>query len=125
MERGGARGTARAPWPLRGVQPALRPRYGVRAEDRRQRGFDIVIDAAVGEVALSRRSSPIAFASDSVHPGETVASPQAEEARLREKRLLPQFCDADWDALRYLEQEGAGQYSKSPDVLVRSALRRS
>ena len=35
--RGRPRGAARAPRPLRRVQPALRPRHGVRPQDRRQR----------------------------------------------------------------------------------------
>ena len=50
---GGARGAARPPRPLRRVQPDLRPRHGVRSENRRQRRLDPLIDAAGGEMALT------------------------------------------------------------------------
>ncbi len=39
--------------PLCRVQPALRPRHHVRAEDRRQCRFDPVVDAAGSEMAVS------------------------------------------------------------------------
>src|SRR5262249_60176931 len=53
LERGRARGAARAPRPLRGVQPALRPRHHLRAAHRRQCRGDPVLAAAGGEVAVS------------------------------------------------------------------------
>ena len=46
LDRCRPRGAARAARALRGVQPALRPRHGVRPQDRRQRGCDPVLDAA-------------------------------------------------------------------------------
>ena len=52
VDRGAARGAARAPRPLCGVQPALRPRHGVRPQDRRQRRVDPLVAAADGEVAV-------------------------------------------------------------------------
>src|SRR5262249_22070717 len=58
VERGRARGAARAPRPLRGVQPALRPRHHLRAAHRRQCRGDPVLAAAGGEVAVSTRASP-------------------------------------------------------------------
>ena len=48
-----ARGAARAPRPLRRIQPALRSRHGVRAEDRRQCRLDPLLDAAAGALAVS------------------------------------------------------------------------
>ncbi len=48
------RGAARAPRTLCGVQPALRPRHGVRPQDRRQRRFDPVVDAARREMAVRK-----------------------------------------------------------------------
>ena len=52
--RGRARGAAGPPRPLCRVQPALRPRHDLRAEDRRQCRLDPVLAAAGGEVAVSR-----------------------------------------------------------------------
>src|SRR5574337_888541 len=53
MEQGGARGTIGPPRPLRGVQPALRPRHDLRLEDRRQRRLHPVLDAAAGALAVT------------------------------------------------------------------------
>ena len=58
VDRRRPRGAARAPRPLRRVQPALRPRHGVRPQDRRQRRFDPVVDAARREVAVNRGDRP-------------------------------------------------------------------
>ncbi len=55
LERGRARGAARAPRPLCRVQPALRPRHHLRAAHRRQCRVDPVVAAAGGEVAVSGR----------------------------------------------------------------------
>ncbi len=52
LDRGGARGAARAPRPLCRVQPALRPRHHFRPAHRRQCRVDPVLDAAGGEVAV-------------------------------------------------------------------------
>ena len=54
LERGRPRRAARAPRPLRRVQPALRPRHGVRPQDRRQRRGHPLLAAAAGEVAVTR-----------------------------------------------------------------------
>ena len=56
LERGRARGTARAPRPLRRIQPALRPRHGVRTQDRWQRGVDSLVAAADGKMALTHQA---------------------------------------------------------------------
>ena len=53
LDRGRPRGTADPARPLCRIQPALRPRHHLRAEDRRQCRFDPVVDAAGGEVAVS------------------------------------------------------------------------
>ena len=53
LERGRARGTARAARPLCRVQPALRPRHDLRPAHRRQCRLDPLLDAAGGEVAVS------------------------------------------------------------------------
>jgi len=53
LDRRRPRGAAGAPRPLRRVQPALRPRHPVRAEDRRQRRVDPQFHAARGEVAVT------------------------------------------------------------------------
>ncbi len=60
VDRGRARAPARAPRPLRRVQPAARPRHQVRPDDRRQRRGDPDVAAARGEVALIS-SGPRAF----------------------------------------------------------------
>ena len=66
LERGRARGAAGAARPLCRVQPAVRPRHHLRPAHRRQCGFDPLLDAAGGEVAvigksgvLNGRSAPI------------------------------------------------------------------
>ena len=53
LDRGRPRGAAGPPRPLCRVQPALRPRHDLRAEDRRQRRLDPVQPAAGGEMAVS------------------------------------------------------------------------
>ena len=58
VERSGARGATRPPRPLRRVQPALRPRHDIRSEDRRQRRFDPVVNAAAGPLALMAARRP-------------------------------------------------------------------
>ena len=54
VDRGRPRGAAHPPRPLCRVQPALRPRHDFRAQDRRQCRGDLVLDAAHGDVALTR-----------------------------------------------------------------------
>src|SRR5437764_3495932 len=54
---GGARGTIGAPRRLRRVQPALRPRHLVRAENRRQCRVDSLLNAPAGEMAMRVASS--------------------------------------------------------------------
>ena len=53
LHGGGARGATHPPRPLRGVQPALRPRHYVRAENRRQHRGDPHVHAAGSEVAVA------------------------------------------------------------------------
>ena len=52
VDRRRPRGAAHPPRPLRRVQPALRPRHHLRAQDRRQCRGDLVLHAALGDVAL-------------------------------------------------------------------------
>ena len=56
LDRGRARGAARPPRALCRVQPDLRPRHGVRPQDRRQRRLDPLLHAARGEMAVRLRS---------------------------------------------------------------------
>src|SRR5262249_18347155 len=58
VERGRAGGAARAPPPLRGDQPAVRPRRNLVPAHRRQCGAVPVLAAAGGERAVSTRASP-------------------------------------------------------------------
>ena len=69
LDRGRPRGAARPPRPLCRVQPPLRPRHDLRPPHRRQCRFDPVVDAAGGEVAVTRarfmtahrRAAPVGF----------------------------------------------------------------
>ena len=52
VDRGRARRATRTPWPLCGIQSALRPRHDFRTAHRRQCRLDPVVDAAGGEMAV-------------------------------------------------------------------------
>ncbi len=65
----GSRGAARPPRPLCRVQPALRSRHPLRAEDRRQCRGDPVLDAAARDVALGFLSCPRKRASSNPRRG--------------------------------------------------------
>src|ERR1700739_2997014 len=55
MERGRPRGAIDPARPLCRIQPALRPRHHLRAEDRRQCRFHPVLDAARSEMAVTTK----------------------------------------------------------------------
>ena len=64
VDAGRPRGATDPPRTLCRVQPAVRPRHGVRPEDRRQRQFDPLLAAAGGEMAVTTMPLPRAMLID-------------------------------------------------------------